>query len=183
MWLIIHLFVVTTTITTNTVFAKQITVEARGITTASLATATIFDATVLSQRPQYDVVGSVIDATELVSTLAVGCMPGSGSGENDCHLKDSATVINGPSTWSLTATYISHTVGEDYTLTADERCQIFGGYTSATCSLSYQQQATRSGEYSTTSATSGWVAITAADISFYCLTVTAGGDKLTASST
>jgi len=162
----------------TSIVSAQTTMETTGHvpaqTTASTTVVSVFEAaSELSRFPLKNVAASLINVNAVMTTYAIGCAPG--AEQSACEIKNSATLVQGPSTWSLAGTYTAQTLGESVTVTVDEACSL-GGTTTASCSFSYDEQATLNGESTSTSSVVQ-TSYTADQITFAPLTVTAGVSK------
>jgi hypothetical protein len=134
-----------------------------------------FDITI----PLYTSTGaSVAGINAVATTYAVSCLDG--APKSDCHIDHPWTIIQGPTTFSLTGVYTAWSTGKNaVTVTRSEKCS-FTHYTeSASCSVSYRATGTAQGtSYST--ATSGASSFAAKSITYYQLPVTGGLSSFTA---
>ncbi|GLB09151.1 hypothetical protein AtubIFM57258_005062 [Aspergillus tubingensis] len=115
---------------------------------------------------------SIISANPTATTMAVSCL-----NDDNCILPSPITVTAGPSTYTLSAVYSTSMEGVQEVFTIVEDCKITGVTQGASCSVSYEVEATYKG-VSTSTASNTQMSIASAEIGYETVSVTGGADKL-----
>ncbi|GJN80913.1 hypothetical protein VFPFJ_00857 [Purpureocillium lilacinum] len=144
---------------------------AAGVAAADGSTTTI--PVLLPMFDKQKLVGSVVDADSTLTTFAVACAPGVKADE--CGFPGTFTVLQGPSTWSLS---LGVSMGDDTDVTVatqDSNCKFDAAKDVATCVGSLTERVSNSDMHTTVSEV-----ITGYKTLMIPVTVTAGVDKLSA---
>jgi hypothetical protein len=140
-----------------------------------------WSATLLSYGGWASTGASVAGINAAATTYNVGCLKD--APKTDCNIKNSWTIIQGPSTVSVTGVYTASTSGKetsyDITVTQSYECKIRSRTESASCTMSVGMTGSVGGA-TIASSTSSSATYSPATSSYYELAVTAGVDKFTA---
>ncbi|KAL4790270.1 hypothetical protein BDV19DRAFT_372591 [Aspergillus venezuelensis] len=134
------------------------------------------DASTTIAVPTYaSTAASIVSVNALETTLAIACLDDAPT--SICSIKDPWTMIQGISTYSLSAQYTALEWNPPVTATLDYKCDFENYSESASCTYSMSYSGSESGVERTSSYSSA-VSIPTEDATYYRMLVTGGVDKL-----